>query len=107
MISVESDPLRSSEFRWGSVVVLGVLSVLFTDEPIGIFILLLVLFGFWNLAYLFIIPRTRLGGGMLLLLLSLLMFAGALSEWWLAIAGGFLFVHGNYLAFTSAARLHQ
>lgn len=89
------------------VVVLGVLSYVLADAWIPSFIGLLILFGVWNLIHLFVVTRTRFVGGLIILLLSLIVFAIATLAPWAALIGLLLFAHGNWLAFISAARLDE
>jgi hypothetical protein len=99
--------LRSGWFQGLSVVSLGALSYAFADVWVVSFIGLLILFGFWNLIYLLVVPRTRFVGGIIILIFSMIVFAIASLAPWTALVGLFLFGHGNWLAFVSAARLDE
>jgi hypothetical protein len=65
----------------------------------------LLLFGVWNPIYLFVAPRARQTGGVLILFLSLIVFAAATEAAWATPIGLALFAQANWLAFTAAARL--
>lgn len=101
------EALRRSEFRWvvtGAIVVVG---VLVPQSTFGTILGLLILFGFWNAIYLFLVPRTRFGGGIFLIILSVFPLATTLDIEWVGVVGALLFAHGNWLAFTAAARLDE
>ena len=99
--------LTQSAFRWGVAGAIVVTSVVLPGSLFGVGLGLLILFGLWNLIYLYLIPRSRLGGGIVLIFLSLFPFSSAGSLPWVTVAGGLLFVHGNWHAFISAARLNE
>lgn len=99
--------LKTSEFRWGVLGAIGVASVALSGSTVGVGIGLLILFGLWNLLYLYVIPRARLGGGIVLIYLSLFPLDAAGSLPWVTAVGGLLLAHGCWHAFMSAARLDE
>lgn len=101
------NPLRTSTFRRLGVVGLLLVSVFFAESAVVAFIMLLLLFGIWNGIYLFIVPRTRFVGGIMLLLLGVLVLGIGTIANWIAALGGVLFVQANWLVFIAAARLDE
>jgi len=99
--------LNRSLVRWAVLVGILVVSVLFAENPIVTFVLLAILFGLWNVIYLFVIPRARLVGGVAVLLLSVVTFLAAIPAQWVALVAGLLFAHGNWHSFMAAARLDE
>lgn len=93
--------------RRGGLVGIALVSFFLAENPIVAFILLAILFGVWNGLYLFVLPRTRLFGGVAVLLLSVLTLLIAIPVNWVALPGGLLFVHGNWHAFLAAAHLDE
>jgi len=99
--------LRSSWFRRLGVVAIVLVGVFVAESTAFSIIALLILFGLWNALYLFVVPRARQTGGILIVFLSLIVFAAATESGWPAVIGLALFVQGNWLAFSAAARLDE
>ena len=97
--------LRTSRFRRLGVVAIVLVGVFVADATPFAIIALLILFGLWNALYLFVVPRLRQTGGILIVFLSLIVFAAATEAAWATPIGLALFAQANWLAFTAAARL--
>jgi len=99
--------LRTSWFRRAAVVAIVLVGVFVANNAAFSVIALLILFALWNVVYLFVVPRARQTGGILILFLSLIVFAAATEATWATPIGLALFAQANWLAFTAAARLDE
>ena len=99
--------LRTSRFRRLGVVAIVLVGVFVADATPFAIIVLLILFGLWNALYLFVVPRLRQTGGILIVFLSLIVFAAGTAATWASVIGLALFLQGNWLAFSAAARLDE
>jgi len=102
---IPMDALRTSWFRRAGLVAIVLVGVFVANNTGFSVIALLLLFGVWNAIYLFVVPRARQTGGVLILFLSLIVFAAATEAAWATPIGLALFAQANWLAFTAAARL--
>lgn len=98
---------RTSRFRRAVVVTFIPISIVLADSTFAAFFGLLILFGIWNAIVLFLVPRSRLAGGIFLLIVSSMVLGFGTDALWLAALGGILFVQANWLSFTAASRLDQ
>jgi hypothetical protein len=99
--------LKTARFRRVTIVALLLASIFLTNSPVPAFIFLLLLFGVWNAIYLYVVPRFRQIGGTAILVISVPVFLAGSAAAWVSILGLVLFLHGNWLAFTAAARLDE
>lgn len=99
--------LKSSAFRWGVFVGIIATGLVIANNPFGAIIGMLLCFGVWNTIYVYLVPRSQFGGGVAILVLCMFVFLFALASDWVALIGLPLLAHGNWLAFTGAARLDE
>ena len=99
--------LRSSLFRGGVLAAIILTSVFVAESTFFAGFGLLVLFGIWYAIYLILVPRLRGTGGIVIVLLSMFVMIAAIDAIWVAGVSLLLFLQGNWLAFSSAARLDE
>lgn len=99
--------LRTSRFRQAGFGAIIAASIVLPGSIVWTALGLLILFGLWNAVYLFLVPRSRLFGGILLTFVSLFPLGSATSLEWVGVIGLLLFAQGNWLAFIAAARLDE
>ena len=99
--------LRSSLFRGGVLAAIILTSVFVAESTFFAGFGLLMLFGIWYAIYLILVPRLRGTGGIVIVLLSMFVMIAAIDAIWVAGVSLLLFLQGNWLAFSAAARLDE